>query len=155
MNQPSEQISRSVDHQALEHAGRTFIAVWCRSQDRVAGHVPPTQLRTLEVIAARPHLGMRDLAAHLGMIPSSASRLCDRLVAAGLLVREPSDVDRRQVVLRATPEGEELLRDLARQRRRDLEAVLDRMPPEDGARLLAGLLSFAEHAERAEDDGSG
>ncbi|MFI6520635.1 MarR family winged helix-turn-helix transcriptional regulator [Spirillospora sp. NPDC050679] len=150
MNQPTRQAERRLDPRELEEAGRAFVATWCRSQGEVAGHVPPSQLHALEAVHARPGISVRDLAAELHAIPSSASRLCDRLVAANLLARLPSDADRRLVELRLTAQGEELMRDLTRQRRLDLEAVLDRLTAEQRDRLLEGLTAFA--AQSGADD---
>ncbi|WP_067484433.1 MarR family winged helix-turn-helix transcriptional regulator [Actinomadura hibisca] len=149
MTQSTQQAEQRFDPRTLEEAGRAFVSTWCRSQQEVAGHVPPSQLHALETISARPDISVRDLAAELHAIPSSASRLCDRLVAAGLLERLPNDADRRLVALRLTVAGEELMRDVARQRRRDLAAVLDRLSAEQRARLVDGLTAFADHVGQA------
>ncbi|MEV4253501.1 MarR family transcriptional regulator [Spirillospora sp. NPDC049652] len=146
MNQPADRTAPPLDHRLPEQAGQAFITVWCRSQEQVAGHVPRSQLAALEAVAANPDLSLRALADSLGVIPSSASRLCDRLVSAGLLVRTPRDDNRRQVALRPTPTGDELLRDLSRRRQQDLEAVLNRMTAESREELLRGLAAFTEAA---------
>ncbi|WP_119730248.1 MarR family winged helix-turn-helix transcriptional regulator [Thermomonospora amylolytica] len=146
MDESSQEKIQAADDQSLERSGRAFIAVWCRAQEQVAGHVPPSQLRALEIVAAHPGISMRELADDLQAMPSSASRLCDRLEAAGLLTRVPVRTDRRQVSLRLTPAGDRLIRDLNRQRRRDLDAVLERMTPQERERLGQGLAAFAERA---------
>ena len=50
-------------------------------------------------------INLRRLATLLDMLLSSASRLCDRLVAAGMLEREPGRFDRREISLHLTPEA--------------------------------------------------
>ncbi|GAA4103156.1 MarR family winged helix-turn-helix transcriptional regulator [Nonomuraea soli] len=132
----------------LEDAGCAFIGVWCRSQDKVAGHVPPSQLHTLETIASRPDISLRDLAEQIGSTSSSASRLCDRLVAAGLLTRSADDNDRRRVALRATAAGDQLIRDLIRQRRLDLQQVMDKMTATERDQLTRGLAAFAAASQK-------
>ncbi|WP_067471396.1 MarR family winged helix-turn-helix transcriptional regulator [Actinomadura hibisca] len=131
---------------ALEGAARVLIAVWRRAQDATE-HIPPSQLRAMEAVERRAELNLRDLAGELGVIPSSASRLCDRLEAAGLLARRGSDADRRQITLRLTLLGERSLHELSARRRRDLHEVLARMTPDGRERLLHGLLEFARAAE--------
>ncbi|MGI5162933.1 MarR family winged helix-turn-helix transcriptional regulator [Spirillospora sp. CA-253888] len=135
---------------ALEGAARALIAVWRRAQDAVQ-HIPPSQLRAMEAIEHRTELNLRDLARELDVIPSSASRLCDRLEAAGLLARRGSDADRRQITLRLTALGERSLHELSARRRRDLHQVLARMTPDGRDRLLHGLLEFARAADGRSD----
>ncbi|MBW8487097.1 MarR family winged helix-turn-helix transcriptional regulator [Actinomadura parmotrematis] len=150
MTESSKEISRTAVSGALvERAARSLLAVWRRAHDAAPERVPPSQLRALEAVQRRGVLNLRALAGELGVIPSSASRLCDRLEAAGLLARAGSDADRRQVTLQITAPGEELLRDIALRRQRDLEEVLRRMSPDGRERLLSGLSEFAAAASTA------
>jgi DNA-binding MarR family transcriptional regulator len=87
------------------------------------------------------------LAEQIDVIASTASRICDRLQAAGLLSRSVSAADRREVLLRLTTDGRSVLDRLRQRRRRDLAEVLSRMSPEARGLLLEGLRSFA-HATR-------
>ena len=78
-----------------------------RSRHQVA--VPPTQLRVLSLISSRPETNVNRLAELLDVVPSSASRLCDRLEATGLLRRVPDPRDRREVRLVPTAAAVTLL----------------------------------------------
>ncbi|HEY7272389.1 MAG TPA: MarR family transcriptional regulator [Actinoplanes sp.] len=104
--------------------------------------VPPTQLRVLTVVANSRHTNMSRLAEALGVVPSSASRLCDRLEATGLLRRVPDPRDRREVRLLLTPAARRLLEDLRDRRRAALAAVLDRMTQAARQDLLRSLAAF-------------
>jgi DNA-binding MarR family transcriptional regulator len=104
--------------------------------------VPPTQLRVLTIVARSRHTNMSRLAEALGVVPSSASRLCDRLEATGLLRRVPDPRDRREVRLLLTPAGRRLLEEVRGQRRAALAAVLDRMTPAARADLVRALAAF-------------
>ncbi|MQY09171.1 MarR family winged helix-turn-helix transcriptional regulator [Actinomadura macrotermitis] len=147
MTESSKEPRKHADAVALlERTAHSLIAVWRRAQEAAAEHVPPSQLRALETVGRRGGLNLRALAVELGVIPSSASRLCDRLEAAGLLVRTGSDTDRRQVTLRVTALGERVLGEMAQSRRRDLHEVLQRMSPDGRERLLSGLAEFAAAA---------
>ncbi|MDR7273913.1 MarR family transcriptional regulator [Catenuloplanes atrovinosus] len=109
--------------------------------------VSATQFRVLTILARRPGLNLGGLAEALDVVPSSASRLCDRLAATGLITRAPDPRDRREVHLTLTSTATELLEDL-RQRRCDaIEGVLTRMPAGSRRALLRSLTAFAMASE--------
>jgi DNA-binding MarR family transcriptional regulator len=109
--------------------------------------VPPTQLRVLAIVAGNRHTNMNRLAEALDVVPSSASRLCDRLEANGLLSRMPDPRDRREVRLMLTPSARRLLDDLRDRRRTALSVVLERMAPSARQELVRSLQAF-DTAER-------
>jgi DNA-binding MarR family transcriptional regulator len=104
--------------------------------------VPPAQLRVLTIVARTRQPNMSRLAEALGVVPSSASRLCDRLEATGLLRRVPDPRDRREVRLLLTPAARRLLEELRDRRRAALAAVLDRMTPSARQDLVRALAAF-------------
>ncbi|HET6533658.1 MAG TPA: MarR family transcriptional regulator [Actinoplanes sp.] len=110
--------------------------------------VPPTQLRVLTIIARNRHTNMSRLAEALEVVPSSASRLCDRLEATGLLRRVPDPRDRREVRLLLTPAARRMLDDLRDRRRRALGEVLERMTPAGRHDLVRALAAFDAAAGR-------
>jgi len=112
--------------------------------------VPPTQLRVLTIIAGARHTNMSRLAEALDVVPSSASRLCDRLEATGLLRRVPDPRDRREVRLMLTAAAIRLLDELRERRRTALAEVLERMSPASRQDLVRALAAF--DAATAEDD---
>ncbi|WP_187438283.1 MarR family winged helix-turn-helix transcriptional regulator [Actinomadura decatromicini] len=140
-----ERPAERTEEQELAEVGRAFVAIWCQAQEHVAGHLPPSQLRALQVVADKPGISVRELARELDAMPSSVSRLCERLVVASLLERAPADIDRRQVTLRPTAEGTQVLNDITLQRRADLKTILARMSAEQRSQLLQGLAAFAAH----------
>jgi DNA-binding MarR family transcriptional regulator len=113
--------------------------------------VPPAQLRVLTIIANNQHTNMSRLAEALEVVPSSASRLCDRLEATGLLRRVADPRDRREVRLVLTSSARRLLDDLRERRRDALTTVLDRMPPAARQGLVDALDAFATAAEVGEE----
>jgi DNA-binding MarR family transcriptional regulator len=86
---------------------------------------------------------MNRLAETLKVVPSSASRLCDRLEATGLLRRVPDPHDRREVRLVLTATAHQVLDELRLRRRRALAEVLERMLPAHRQDLLRSLNAFA------------
>jgi DNA-binding MarR family transcriptional regulator len=113
--------------------------------------VPPAQLRVLTVVAGNRTTNMSRLAEMLDVVPSSASRLCDRLEATGLLRREPDPRDRREVRLLLTRAARTLLEDLRDRRRAGLAEVLERMSPAARSDLVGSLTAFGDaYAARAD-----
>jgi DNA-binding MarR family transcriptional regulator len=107
-------------------------------------------LNALLVVKRAEGINLRGLAGRLKMILSSASRLCDRLVASGMIERVPGRSDRREIALYLTPSSRQLLDDLRTTRRAMLGEVLGRMSPTSRADLLRGLTEFAAVAQPAE-----
>lgn len=144
---------------AVESTAESLLSVLDGARIAQSPAVPPTQLRVLTIIAAGDaHTNMSRLAGALDVVPSSASRLCDRLEATGLLRRVPDPRDRREVRLMLTPAARRMLDDLRRRRRQALEKVLDRMTPagrEDLVRALAAFDSAAAQDGDGDEDGAG
>ena len=65
------------------------------------------QYRTLVVLTYAGAHRLADLAESLGVSPSTATRMCDRLVRKGLITRTRDVVDRREVNLSVTNAGPE------------------------------------------------
>jgi DNA-binding MarR family transcriptional regulator len=128
---------------AVESAADPLVSLWDASRERATTRLSGSQLRALLVVEGHEGINLRGLASALGMILSSASRLCDRLVAAGMLEREPGRLDRREISLSLTVVGHRLLEDLREDRRERLDRTLTRMSSADRAALLRGLRAFA------------
>lgn len=131
---------------AVEAAAEALIGVLDSATARDTVSVSPTQLRVLSLIMSHPDTNVNRLAELLHVVPSSASRLCDRLEAVGLLRRVADPRDRREVRLLPTNAAESLLRELQERRHRAVQAVLDRMPNRVQHDLLLALLAFGQAA---------
>jgi DNA-binding MarR family transcriptional regulator len=138
---------------AVDGAAGSLLAVWTSAQERAAAQLSSSQLRALMVVEQCDGVNLRGLAAAMGILLSSASRLCDRLVAAGVLEREPGRVDRREISLHLTPAGRKLLDELRADRRAIIDEVICRMSPAGRQALLRGLQEFEAVANAAEDVG--
>lgn len=141
------------DAAAVESTVESLLAVLDGVRLAQLPAVPPAQLRVLGFLAGRPQTNMNRLAQALDVVPSSASRLCDRLEAAGLLRRMPDPQDRREVRLMLTPAGRRLLDELHERRRAALASVLERMSPADRHDLVRALAAFETAAEPATGQG--
>ena len=107
---------------AFRHEIRKFLA-FSESAARAAG-VEPQQHQLLLAVRGLPE-GMRPtigtLAERLCVQHHTAVALVDKLEARGLIQRQRSGEDRREVLLRVTPEGEAVLRGLSSLHREQLK----------------------------------
>lgn len=132
---------------AIEAAAEVLIGVLDTAGARHTSSVSPTQLRVLSLINARPGTNVNRLAELLNVVPSSASRLCDRLEATGLLRRVADPRDRREVHLMLTPSASTLLTELKECRYQAVQVILERMPARAQHELLLALLAFGQAAQ--------
>ncbi len=111
-----------------------------------------SQWRALVVIAGEPGISLNEVAEALGVHPSTATRLCDRLVAGGLLVREPHPEDRRYLALSLARKGQRLVDKVTVARRDEIAQILDRLPPPTRRRVAGAFRDFADAAGELRGD---
>jgi DNA-binding MarR family transcriptional regulator len=139
---------------AVMLAARAIVAITAQSVADLDDQVTLAQLRVLVMIASRGPQNLAAIAAGLRVHPSNATRVCDRLVVAGLLHRRDDPDDRRNLILRLTPEGRTLVDTMNQNRRAAIEGVLSRMPPSHRRGLAPKLRAFAEAAGELPDTGA-
>jgi len=90
---------------------RTQTKLWNAVDARVREQhgVPLTQLTALRVVSTTDGCRVRDLVDTLHITVGGASKVVDRLVAAGLVMRVVNDRDRRSPVLVTSASGTSLL----------------------------------------------
>ena len=91
------------------HSAAIHLLRRLRKQDVASGLTAP-RLSALSVIVFGGPMTLGALAAAEQVRPPTMTRIVAGLETAGLVVREPSAADRRAVLVRATPAGEQLLR---------------------------------------------
>jgi DNA-binding MarR family transcriptional regulator len=138
LNEPARLVELAA---AIDDFAGTFTDVWGRAHHMSSTPIPATQLRVLFIVERLGSVNVSGLAAELESSPPSASRLCDRLQAGGLLVRDPGP-NRREIAVRLSRDGQGLLDEVRRSRREQLERVLEAMPPGARTALLTGLAHF-------------
>ncbi|MEU4656502.1 MarR family transcriptional regulator [Streptomyces sp. NPDC023723] len=131
----------------LADAVDSLTALWSVAAQGAALRLSPHQLRALRTVREAPGLNLTGLARRLDIGPPTASRLCDRLVAAGLLERDAHPHRRREVRLRLSTQGRRVLDEVADRRARALAHALAGMAPADRAALRRGLRSFRQAVE--------
>jgi DNA-binding MarR family transcriptional regulator len=137
----------SAEHvEAVRLASRVLVAVTAQSFASVEDRITLPQFRILVILASRGPQNLRSVAQGLGVNPSAATRLCDKLVSAGLILRTDDPTDRRHLVLRLTTDGHQLVQSVIDQRSAAIAAVLAKMPPRLRDDLLPALRAFADAA---------
>jgi DNA-binding MarR family transcriptional regulator len=124
-------------------ACRVLVALSAQSIAAVEGVADVAQVRALVVISSRGSVSLRELSAAANLHLTRASRLCDRMVAEGLINRTDDPADRRQLVLTVTASGERVVRTVMRHRRAAITPILARMTKQRRAELVSVLREFA------------
>lgn len=90
----------------------------------------------LTLIDSNPNVTLKNLSDALGIAPSNLTVIVERSVAKKLIVREPSEDDRRSRYLRLTPSGRALLTKAWKIAQRMEAAVLQHFSPAERAILF-------------------
>jgi DNA-binding MarR family transcriptional regulator len=110
--------------------------------------VTMAQAKVLYVVLAAGRLRMSELAGRLGIGPSSASEIVERLVELGFLGRVDDPDDRRQVVVTVTPDGAALLERFRELNQRQLRELLGRLDADELAVVAESLDIFHRAIDR-------
>jgi DNA-binding MarR family transcriptional regulator len=133
-------------------ASRALVSVAARSLSALEPDVTLQQYRALVLLSSRGEQKVSALASALGIHPSSATRLCDRLLAKGLIDRATAPGNRREVSLTLSPDGRALVNAVTRSRRRELRRIVGRIDPTTRRRLIDAFEAFATAAGEVPDD---
>ncbi|MEV0223115.1 MarR family transcriptional regulator [Streptomyces sp. NPDC050704] len=130
--------------QAVLTASRLLVAVSARSLAEVEERVTLPQVRMLVVLSTRGATKLVTLADLLQVAPSTAMRMVDRLIAAGLADRQTNPDNRRETLLRLTDEGRLTVADVTARRRAEIATIVERLAPKQRAALIEALTAFNE-----------
>lgn len=136
---------------AVLSASRALVAVAVRSLSDVTDDVTLPQFRVLVVLYSRGPTGMTNLAEELSASPSTATRLCDRLLEKKLIDRRHRPENRREVEVAATRSGALLVDQVTEQRRQQLGEILAKVPAAKLKPMVDALQAFADAAGEVPD----
>jgi len=131
---------------AVLHASRVLVALSARSIADIADDVTVSQFRALVVLHSRGPQPLRSLASELQVVPSTATRMCDRLVDKGLIVRSTMPDDRREVRLALTSAGRQLVSAVSARRYDAIRKIVEQMPPDARGALVEAMEAFGRAA---------
>ncbi|MFF9819779.1 MarR family winged helix-turn-helix transcriptional regulator [Streptomyces sp. NPDC014006] len=129
---------------AVLTASRLLVAVSARSLAAVEEKITVPQFRMLVVLSTRGAMKLVGLAELLQVAPSTAMRMVDRLIAAGLADRQINPDSRRETLLQLTEEGRRTVAEVTARRRSEIAAIVERLDPGQQAALVEALTAFNE-----------
>ncbi len=133
----------------LERATRGLLALNVLVLEEMEKRIGLAPLRALQSLQRLGPSMVTELGEDLDLVPSSASRLSDRLAEAGLISRRVAPHNRRATLLELTDAGRAILDDVVAARIQRFGRVTDQMSEADRAALLAGAAAFTEASRRA------
>ncbi|RSM85245.1 MarR family transcriptional regulator [Kibdelosporangium aridum] len=128
---------------AVLAASRLLVAVSARSIAAVDDTITIPQFRLLVVLDSEGPQKLASVAQALGVNPSTATRMVDRLVAAGLIDRQPNPTSRRELVVGLTRRGRTVVSNVTKRRRAQIEQIVGQMSPTSRRGLVRALSAFA------------
>jgi DNA-binding MarR family transcriptional regulator len=128
---------------AVLTASRSMVAVATRSLGATAEETTIAQYRALVVLASRGPQRLVDLASVLDVAPSTAGRMCDRLVSKGLVRRHRARADRRSVLVSITASGRQVIDDATGRRRQLIAEILAKLPLSRQRSVAGAMVAFA------------
>lgn len=139
--------------EAVLGATRALVGVAARSLAQLGEDVTLPQFRALVVLATQGSRRLAELAQALRVDPSTATRMCDRLVRKELVHRRRTNDDRRGVRISLAPAGRELVAQVTARRRADIREILSRLDRSKYGVMLGAMEDFSRAAgEPAPDD---
>jgi DNA-binding MarR family transcriptional regulator len=124
---------------AIIRASRALIGIAVQSLTATDEEVTLPQYRTLVTLTYSGGRRLADLAGSLGVSPSTATRMCDRLVRKGLISRTRDEIDRREVNLEVTAAGRQIVEGVMERRRADVRELLKLIPLATRSQLVESL----------------
>ena len=106
------------------------------------------QLKGMMLIVQSGGVRSRELADGLGIAPSAATPLVDRLVDQQLARRQDDADDRRIIWIRPTPKAQALHDQLLQANQEVLTEVIDALPPDVRPKVHESIRLLLESAER-------
>ncbi|WP_051716341.1 MarR family winged helix-turn-helix transcriptional regulator [Streptomyces bikiniensis] len=132
--------------------------LWSQGETVSTAPLSSSQVRVLYVLEREGVVNLRTLAEKLDSMPSSVSRMCDRLQAVGFIDRGHNPCDRRELELRLSRRGAGYLRAFRSRREEVLRGLLGKMTPTEQALLvrgLSGIRTAAGAGSPGEETGAG
>ena len=115
-------------------------------------HLGIGQLKTLFFISNRGDTTTGKLATALKVTPTNVTGIIDRLLEKNLITRTGDPDDRRVLLLRTTPQGDELVAELRQKRRERMSELFSRLSEEEAAVVTQGLKIMVKAIDTKPDE---
>ena len=107
------------------------------------------QFRTLAFLRHEPGASLSAVAEHLGVTPSTASSIADRLVRQGLIERVAHPEERRRIALTLTAAGSRLLQNAQEATRSHVAGMLEGLSEEQLTAVVNAVALLGEAFQNA------
>jgi DNA-binding MarR family transcriptional regulator len=124
-------------------ASRLLVSVSARSLAAIEDTLTLPQFRMLVLLDSRGAMNISRLGEHLDVNPSTAMRMVDRLVAAGMVTRDSDASPGRAVAIALTTAGHRVVQQVTTRRRKEIARIVLAMPAQQRARLIEALDTFS------------
>lgn len=129
--------------EAVLLASRAMVSLAEASVHQVNEDVTLPQYRTMVLLVTQGPCRLADLAGAMGVNPSTATRMCDRLVRKGLIERERDQLDRREVVLSLSAAGQTMVSQVTNRRRDLVRSMIGAIPADERLGMIRALSLLA------------
>lgn len=120
-------------------AVRALVAIAVRALDASPTPVTLPQYRVLVTLSNDGPVRSSALAELLGVDASTVTRMCDRLLRDGLIVRRAEPSDRRALRIGLSAKGEQAVAAVTARRREEFAHLLEAIPAPRRAGVIAAL----------------
>ena len=104
----------------------------------------PADIQTLRYLSNHAGSKLSQLAQHLGVVPTTASSVIDRLVERGYVARARPENNRRAISLALTEDGQTVYARLETEERVTMRVMLEALPEADRAAFVRSMSTIAE-----------
>jgi MarR family transcriptional regulator for hemolysin len=134
MNDEQSNLTEQVAERLVDVVPQVMHVIRAKMRRHRASDLSLPQFRTLTFLHRQPGSPLAKVAEHVGLTAPSASKMIDRLVQHGLVLRQEAATDRRSIALTLTTEGEAAL---ARSREATVEDLAAALAQLDASELRA------------------
>jgi DNA-binding MarR family transcriptional regulator len=120
-------------------AVRAIVDIAARALDASPTPITLPQYRVLVTLAKDGPVRSSALAELLGVDASTVTRMCDRLLRDGLIVRRAERSDRRALRIALSAKGEQTVAAVTARRREEFARLLEAIPVDRRAGVIAAL----------------
>ena len=133
----------------IQHLMPTFLSAMIRREKNAIsqGIITLPQFLGLSFLRKNPGSPVKAFADTLGLKPSSASGLIDRMVQKGLVLRKHSKTDRRVILLTLKAKGERMVDEIMEQKRQSVAELFAPLTAEERTTYLRLMQKVVEQVD--------
>jgi len=136
--------------EAVLVVSRLLVGVAAQSLAATEAHITLAQYRALVVLGSTGPQNLGAFADALGVHPSTLTRLCDRLVAKGLIERNVSAESRRETTVTLSASGRALVRAETERRRAAVREIVEHLDVATQRRVASAFTALADAADQGQ-----